>query len=405
MASSGLLAPLRERDFARLWVGQMVSNSGDWVNYVALTALVWHLTGSAWMVAVLRACHAIPLLLLGPISGVLVDRWNRKTTLIVVDLIRAGLVLLFPLVQDVSAILLITVAFNVVSTLFSPAKNALIPNVISRERLLAANSLSSITQNIAMIVGPALGGIILATSGTAAAFYLDSATFLFSAAAIASMSISGAVGRKSTEKMSALDDLTEGFRFVAGSPPVRSAMLMELGVASGWGCITVLAIVIAEKVLGGGEPEYGLLLTSIGIGALIGAILSGQLGQRIGLNWMFPIGFIVLGIATAGLAESHVLLAASAAYLFIGVGRIVVEVAATTTYQRSVPDALRGRTFSLRHMVTHSAILVANQVAGFVTDTTSVTPILITTAIVLLAFVPTSYYLLARPSKEKPDRS
>ncbi|MGI5836151.1 MAG: MFS transporter [Chloroflexota bacterium] len=401
MAAPELLTPLKERDFARLWFGQMVSNSGDWVNYVALTALVWELTESAWMIAVLRACHALPLLLLGPFSGVFVDRWNRKTTLIATDLIRGGLVLLFPLVQDVNAILLIALAFNVVSTVFTPAKNAIIPQVISRERLLAANSLSSTTQNIAMIVGPTIGGIILASGGWTAAFCLDSATFFVSAVAIASMSISGVVERKPGEQTSALDDLSEGFRFAAGYSPVRSAMLMELGVSLGWGCLNVLAIVIAENVLGGGATEYGLLLTSIGIGALTGAVISGQLGKQVGLNSLFPIGFVLLGFATAGLAGSRILFAASAAYFFIGTGRILIEVAATTTYQRSVPDALRGRIFSLRHMVTHTAILAANQMAGFFTDAASVPPILISAAVILLIFVPFSYFLIVRPSQDK----
>jgi len=187
---TGALVPLRERDFARLWTGQLISNVGDWVNYVALTALVWHLTESAWMVAVLRACHAVPFLLLGPFAGVLVDRWNRKATLVVVDVLRAGLVLLFPFVSDVGTIFAITIVFNIVSTLFSPAKNALIPQIVGERQLLAANSLSSTTQNMAMVLGPALGGLLLAAAGTAAAFYFDSASFVLSAIAIAGMTLS-----------------------------------------------------------------------------------------------------------------------------------------------------------------------------------------------------------------------
>ncbi|MHB0869243.1 MAG: MFS transporter, partial [Chloroflexota bacterium] len=341
-ARSGLLAPLQERDFARLWLGQMVSNAGDWVNYVALTALVWDLTGSAWMVAVLRACHAIPLLLLGPFSGVFVDRWNRKTTLVVVDLLRAGLVLLFPMVHDVGTILAITLAFNVASTFFAPAKNALIPQIVSRERLLAANSLSSTTQNMAMVIGPAVGGAILAYSGTAAAFYFDSATFVFSAIAIATMAASGATRRQSEDGGSARQELSEGLRFASSHPTIRTALLLEVGLMAGWGSINVLAIVIAEKVLAGGAAEYGLLLTSIGLGSLAGALLAGSTGNRLGLRRFFPLGFVVTGVAIAGLAGSQALVAAAAAYFFAGVGRMVIEVAATTMYQKAVPDSLRG---------------------------------------------------------------
>ncbi len=395
MARSELLTPLQERDFARLWLGQVVSNAGDWVNYVALTALVWNLTGSAWMVAVLRACHAIPLLLVGPFSGVLVDRWDRKTTLVVVDLLRAGLVLLFPLVHDVGAILLITLVFNVVSTFFAPAKNALIPHIVSRERLLAANSLSSTTQNMALVVGPALGGVILASSGTAAAFYFDSASFLFSALAIVSMAAAGTPQRESGRRSSAWQELSEGFRFAASRPPVRSTLLLEVGLTMGWGFVNVLAIVIAEKVLGGGPTEFGLLLSSIGVGSLAGAVLAGSIGGRMGLSRLFPVGFLVVGLAILGLAGSRVILAASAAYFFAGIGRTLIEVASTTIYQKTVPDGLRGRIFSLRHMVTHSVILIANQVAGLFTDAASIGPILLAAAAIQIVGALLSAILLA----------
>ncbi len=385
MSKSGLLTPLQERDFARLWLGQMVSNAGDWVNYVALTALVWNLTGSAWMVALLRACHAVPLLLLGPFSGVFVDRWNRKITLVVVDLLRAGLVLLFPLVHDVTAILLITLAFNVVATFFSPAKNALIPHIVSRERLLAANSLSSTTQNMAMVVGPALGGIILASGGMAAPFYFDSATFVFSAIAISSMAVEGASPRETGHRDSARQELAEGLRFATSHPTVRTALLLEMGMMMGWGSINVLAVVIAEKLLAGGPTEYGLLLTAVGLGSLVGALMAGGIGNRIGLRRFFPLGFIVTALAIAGLAGSKLLLPAAAGYFFAGVGRMAVEVAATTMYQKAVPDSLRGRVFSLRHMVTHLVVLVANQLAGFFTDAASIAPILAAAAAVQLA--------------------
>jgi len=406
LTTSGLLAPLRERDFARLWAGQIVSNSGDWVNYVALTSLVWHLTGSAWMLAALRACHAVPFLLLSPFSGVLVDRWNRRTTLIVVDLLRAGLVLLFPLVHDVTAILLITLAFNIVSTFYAPAKNALIPRVVSQDRLLSANSLSSTTSNMAMILGPALGGILLAASGTTAAFLFDSTTFLFSVAAVASMSVSGSIKRKAAAtRPSAWQDLSEGFRFVASRSAVRAVLLMELALAAGWGSVNVIAVVIAEKVLGGGSAEYGLLLTATGVGALGGALFAGAKGQQLGIWRLFPLGFTLLGSAIALLAGSSVLFAALIAFFFMGTGRIVIDVASVTTYQKAVPDALLGRVFALRHMVTHVAILTFNQLAGFFTDAASVTPILAAAAAIQLVFVPLSLLFLAKPRALDPDSS
>ena len=405
MASARLLDPLRERDFARLWTGQAVSNAGDWVNYVALTALVFNMTGSAWMVAVLRACHAIPLLVIGPFAGVLVDRWNRKVTLIVVDVVRAGLVLLFPFVHDVGSIFLITIAFNVVSTLFAPAKNALIPNIVSNERLLTANSLSSTTQNMAMVIGPAVGGLILAGSGTATAFYVDSASFLFSAVAIASMAATGRapVRARGEERTSPWQEMVAGFSFTRSKIDVRSALLLEVGLTLGWGCINVLAVVIASGLPGGGPTEYGLLLASIGAGSLLGALLIGGFGDRWPLTRLFPIGFLIISVAVAILAESRVLLAACLGYFMAGSGRVAIEVSATTIYQRSVPDGLRGRIFALRYTVTHISILAANQAAGLVTDAASVEPILLASSALMLICTPLAVVLLSASRQTKAE--
>jgi MFS family permease len=401
VSEPGLLSPLKERDFARLWLGQAVSNAGDWVNYVALTALVWHLTGSAWMVALLRACHAVPLMLLGPFSGVFVDRWNRKTTMVVADVLRAGLVLLFPLAGDVETIFLVAIAFNVVSTFFTPAKNSIIPQVVGPRQLLPANSLSSTTQNMAMVVGPALGGIIIAAGGTASAFYFNCVTFLVSAVAIASMRVSGAPQGTPSRRESALRELREGLDFVASRGQVRAAMLLEVGLALGWGSVNVLAIVVAEQVLGGGSAEFGLLLTAIGVGSVAGALLTGSMGRRIGLAGLFPLCFGIAGLGIGLLAASRVMIAASAAYFLAGVGRTLVEVAATTTYQRAVPDHLRGRVFALRHMVTHLAILVANQFAGIFTDAASIIAILVLASLSQIVFAALSRAVLDR-SKPLP---
>lgn len=381
MSAPGPFSPLREHNFARLWVAQVVSDAGEWVNYMALTAVVWNLTGSAWMLAVLRACHAVPLLVLGLFSGVLVDRLNRKTTLVTVNVLRAGLVLLFPLARDMTDVLLVTIAFNMVSTCFAPAKNALIPQIVGRDRLLAANSLSSTTRNMAMVMGPAIGGAIMAISGTAACFYLNSATFVFAAAAIASMSLPKTSAAARSRGADVRRELLEGFHFASSHSAVRSALLLEIGLMLGWGSVNFLAILIAEQVLGGGPTEYGLLLTSVGIGSMAGAFFAGSMGGRIGLGRLFPIGFVVVGISIAGLAGSHVFIAAAAAYFLGGVGRTITEVAAATIYQRSVPDGLLGRVFSLRHMATHLALLASNQLSGAFTDAASIVPILLVAAV------------------------
>src|SRR3972149_2216329 len=183
-AQSPYLSLVRNRNFSLLWMGHLVSFFGDRIHQVALGVLVLQ-RGSPLDVGIVFAATAVPNVLLGPLAGALVDRWDRRTTMIICDLVRAGLVLLVPVVIEVHIGLVYLVAFAVatVGLLFRPAKNAVVPLIVDEERLVTANSASSVNETLADLLGYPIAAVIVAGLAglIGAAFVLDSATYLVSA--------------------------------------------------------------------------------------------------------------------------------------------------------------------------------------------------------------------------------
>jgi MFS family permease len=182
----------RNRSFRQLWLGQVVSQMGDWFNTIALYTIILQLTGSGRDVGLLLVARFVPSFLFGPISGVVADRFSRRTIMIVSDLLRAVVVLGFLLVRRADQLWIIYVLTVVqlgLSTFFEPAKTAAIPSIVGDRELVAANAISSVTWSAMLTIGAAIGGIITDAFGTNVAFILDAATYLLSAALIASIRV------------------------------------------------------------------------------------------------------------------------------------------------------------------------------------------------------------------------
>src|SRR5216683_6671187 len=178
-----MLVALRQRNFALLWFGQLISLTGDYVLIVALPFYTYQLTGSVLATGVMFLVQALPGLFLGSLAGVFVDRWDRRWTMIASDLLRAGVLLFLLLVRSRDLVWIIyAVAFTeqLISLFFIPAKGAIIPNLVEEQHLMAANSLNSTSDAITRLVGPPLGGALLALSGLSSVVLIDSASYLIS---------------------------------------------------------------------------------------------------------------------------------------------------------------------------------------------------------------------------------
>jgi len=279
--SVGFVQVLRNGRFLRLWLGQIISATGDYFYFLAMPILINKLTGSTAAIGLAMIFgFALPQLLFGIPAGVLVDRWDRRRVMIVTDLARALLVLGGLFVQSAQTIWILYVvgfSMSIASRLFFPARAALIPALVSDEELLAANGLSQLTETASFLAGPALAGFMIAWFGAGVAFVVDSASFLVSAVAIWSIGAVAAPVRAASERtVRALwSELMDGLRFLFGHPILRGTVLSLSVVHLGIGAINVLWVPLLSRNYGVGPEGMGIVDSLQGVGMALGALTVG----------------------------------------------------------------------------------------------------------------------------------
>ena len=342
---------LRHRSFRFLWLGQIVSNAGDFFYHLAVLIMVNRLTGSTLAIGVTMIAISLPQLLFGPIGGVFADRVDRRRLMIASDLVRSILVLPCILVQEPSQIWIFAVAGflqSAVSQFFNPTKSAIIPQLVSRDELLSANALSQTTQVAAMLFGPALAGFVIGFWGSRPAFIVDSLSFLLSAVFISRIHptpLPDAAGQQDlgSAQRNFLREMRDGFRQVAESSTVSGLVAMMTVIMLGIGAINVLWVPFLDREFGVGPEGLGIVDSVQGVGMLIGSVFVGNLAARFRYSRLLAVSIIFIGLcmAATGLAPSF--LAVLAITLFLGLSIPPAESALMTLLQLSVPAELLGR--------------------------------------------------------------
>jgi len=371
-----LLRVLKNGNFLALWIGQIISQFGDRLAQMALIGLYLKQTAGISLshsVPVMRNLFffsTLPILLFSPLAGVYVDRWSRKKTLIAADLLRAGLILLIPLLAGYtdgmwSIYGVIFLVFSV-TCFFSPAKSAIIPNLVKKRELLAANSLSNITRLIAMIGGVTAGGIIVAWTGTKMSFYLDSLSFLLSGVAILAIRIKEDPPREESKEgiRRVAKELVAGLNFIRKKKRVKfvATSLFILMGASGIGYL--LVTVFVTKALNLGTIGLSVLATFLGIGMLAGSLIYGHFGEQIEREKVIVGGTLICGVCAVLLGGSKSLFLLSLGVSIIGFIASPIMIAAYTLTQELTPDRIRGRVFSALEVIINSSFLFFIWVAG-----------------------------------------
>ncbi len=371
-----LLRVLKNGNFLALWIGQIISQFGDRLAQMALIGLYLKQTAGISLshsVPVMRNLFffsTLPILLFSPLAGVYVDRWSRKKTLIAADLLRAGLVLLIPLLAGYTdgmwSIYGVIFLVFTVTCFFSPAKSAIIPNLVKKRELLAANSLSNITRLIAMIGGVTAGGIIVAWTGTKMSFYLDSLSFLLSGLAILAIRIKEDPPREESKDgiRRVAKELVAGLNFIRKKKRVKfvATSLFILMGASGIGYL--LVTVFVTKALNLGTIGLSVLATFLGIGMLAGSLIYGHFGEQIEREKVIVGGTLICGVCAVLLGGSKSLFLLSLGVSIIGFIASPIMIAAYTLTQELTPDRIRGRVFSALEVIINSSFLFFIWVAG-----------------------------------------
>lgn len=396
----GYLELLREnRNFRQLWLGQVVSQLGDWFDTIALYTIVLRLTGSGRAVGLVLVARFVPTFIIGPLSGVVADRFSRRTVMILSDLLRAGVVLGFLLVRTPEQLWLVyvlTVLQLTFSTFFEPAKSAVIPSIVSARELVPANTISSATWSAMLTIGAAIGGLITGWLGTDAAFILDSLTYLASAALVASVRFPKrtprAKSRLTVSKALGITDTIEGARYVLQRPRIFAVMMVKPAWGLGGGILTLLAV-FGEKVFPiGGETARGIgvLYAARGIGTAIGPLVfrrfAGETRER--MQTAIGISFIIGGLFYIAFGSATNFILALVVLAIAHAGGSTLWVNSTVLLQSTVEDNFRGRVFAAEMALLTLAMAGSNYVTGELLDRFNYSPRTVTIGIGILFIVP-----------------
>jgi MFS family permease len=357
---------LRNVRFLRLWIGQGTSFVGDAVSMVALVVLVVQITGSASAVGGALVARLLPTIA-SPLAGVLADRLDRRIVLVASDLARAVLVLGLVFARDLATIYVLVFLMGLARTVFNPTVRAAFPSVVGGGDLTRANALISGTFSTSIMVGPALGGLLVASIGVDAAFLADAATYLVSAILLSRVPLPR-LRRESEEEEGFVRELRSGFGYLIGA---RIPLAIVVGAF-----LTILTInatvpaevFLAKETFGTGDAGYGLLVSLWGGGMVLGSAMMAVLGDRINLVLFYFLSIFVGAFALVGTGLAPAFVLALGALTVEGAATGIDNVATDTILQKRVPEAFLGRVFSIRLLGYSAGEALAYPLGGVLVD-------------------------------------
>ncbi len=392
---TSIFSVLGNRDFRNLWTGQLISFLGDSLAYNTMTLAIIRMANDAdvssgKLLSALFVLSALPSLFLGLVAGTIVDRANRKHIMIGADLIRSVLALGFLLVTNVDQVwifIAVSVCLSTVSTFFYPARTAMLPTIMSKDELLAANALAQLTHTLSAVVGAALAGVMVGLAGaTAPAFIADSITFLISAIFIARISASGAAPRRpavpapvaqSVSRIAGaartlrtmLSELVIGLRYVVTDQVMRGVLISFLALMLGLGAANVTFVPLLIDELGMREEGLGLIRFSQTLGIVLGsALVTTSIAQRHKARDIIGLSMLAFGVTTI-IVSTVTSYALMVAVLFaVGLALSPPQIVASTLMQRHVPSAKLGRASGAQGTIVNVANIASMGAAGLLMD-------------------------------------
>jgi len=400
---AAIVSAFRNRDFCALWIGQLLSQIGDSFVLVAILFVINTLTDSPLALGVLAVVATLPQLFLGLVGGVFVDRLDRKLVMIVTDIIRGLAVLTLVLINRADQLYILYIVSFVMATagvFFNPARNAIIPNIVSGEVLLTANALMQANQIISVILGASIAGLVVGWLGTASAFVFDSFTFAFSAAAIATMTIppvNSSPGKTNSRVI--WDQLVEGLLFIRHSSPLLHAIITTAVATLGFGAIVVLGIIYLDEILGIGAEGLGFLYAVQGLGVVIGGAIIGHFASRVPTNRIVGGCMVVLGLAIIAFAVAPSYPLVLVAVAIIGLSIVAARAALVTLTQVLVPNEKLGRVESAVTMVIGASTSASMALSGLFGDLIGVQAVFIAAGVITIVAGVAAYYTLKGAEK------
>jgi MFS family permease len=368
-----LLRALRHRNYRLFFSGQSISLVGSWMTRIATSWLIYRLTGSALLLGLVGFAGQIPSFLLAPVAGVLVDRWDRHRLLVVTQTLAmvqsaALAVLALAGVINLWHVLALSLFQGVINAFDMPARQSFVVEMVeARADLPNAIALNSSMVNAARLLGPSIGGILIAAVGEGWCFLLDALSYI---AVIASLLLMRLPRHERKVKAGApiLPELKAGWAYVVSSAPIASILVLLTLVSVVGMPYTILMPIVASTVLHGGPHILGFLMGAVGVGALSGAVFLASRRSVLGLGRIVPIATVLFGVGLVGFGLSRHLWLSLPLLVVAGLGFMVQMSASNTLLQTLVDDDKRGRVMSFYSMAFVGTAPFGSLLAGFVAD-------------------------------------
>jgi MFS family permease len=375
-----MFALLRRRNYGLLWFAQFVSMIGDWALFTALPFFVYQITGSVLATGGMFMIQIVPPLLFGSIAGVFVDRWDRRWTMIGSSLFRGAVLVILLGVRSADMIWLVYLAGfleSLASQFFGPANNALLPTLVDEDQLISANSLDSLGENSARLIGPALGGVLLASIGLQGVILIDIASYILAALlmyfirvpiteSVSPVPLEGSAG----STISAFwGEFIAGIKLVSGKKPL-SRIFWVLGIAFlGDSILTVLWAAFFQDIVGVGSAEFGLALTVRGVAGILGGLVIGAVGSKFEPNHLISFGLVGTGIGLLAMVLWPIYAITLLIMILISVPLMSWLISSQTWIQTHAPEEYRGRVFGVYGTFSALLMLVGMAFASGMGDT------------------------------------
>lgn len=371
------------RDFRYLWFSQVISLLGDWFNLIASAKLIEELSGSGLAFSGLFLARLLPPFVLGPVAGVLADRFDRRRIMIVSDLLRCLVVLGFLFVrteQDIWLIYVLTTLQLSIGAFFEPTRSAVLPGLVSRQDVITANTLSGATWSSMLALGAAAGGAVTTLLGTTTAFMIDAATYLISAYLITRIAFPAIIEWEAptATRTKGWQTFVDGLQFLWQRPATLVVTFLKASSAITYGSIDIVQVSFASifPIWGNEAATLGLIYFVIGLGTGVGPILA----QRFTKERLWPMYWAIL-VAYGLMVAGYLLIGWGPLLAMILVGTFVRTIGtginwvySSSILQMSVPDNFLGRVFAFDLAMTTLAASTSTLWAGWVKDVLALTP-------------------------------
>ncbi len=363
-----IVRALKHKNYRLYYTGQGISLIGTWMQRIALSWLVYRLTGSAFLLGVVGFAGQIPTFFLAPFTGVLVDRYNRHTLLMITQILAMlqSLILAIAVLTDVISIkqiILLSIFIGVVNAFDMPGRQSFLIDIVEkREDLSNAIALNSSMVNAARLLGPSIAGVLISLVGEGMCFLLNAVSYLAVIAALWAMHLTPK--RTVPKHAKILTELKEGFAYGFTSVPIRAVLLL-LALVSLMGIpYTALMPIFARNILQGGPHTLGFLMGASGVGALIGALYLAARQRTAGLERIIALAAAVFGAGLIAFSLSRVFWVSLFLMVFTGFGMMVQMAASNTVLQMTVDDDKRGRVMSLYTMAFMGTVPLGSLFGG-----------------------------------------